>query len=760
MAATILIVLIVIVAILLLGARDKLSALFGVSNGSGNRKTARRANRADFDWRDMAEPAQPSKPNWLGYGDVLQVKGFEITHPMTYLSSAGGSAIDPSEIDRSLPVARVLEAEDLSYWPWYARMNPAQRYLYLDWLSSDRAKLPPGDGYLFTYYYGLERRALVDDADHKTVFKEVQRLRQVYEKYGPKRGRNSFMNYSSAFLWFLAAYKPDEIKAKRIHRLAELTRVWNEEKLAAALAWCVSRTQPLPSWLAFAVAEQSPLSQRSVVTKRVGDEFRVLFAKRYQEQFGEGLQLRTSKRERHISYGPASAVIDHASLAVPNALGIPSQFKKFSAIWNGCIDDLRKLSSVTKGKTDAALTAQAWEAMPPELRRSVEHPNNNAVCDLIAASADEDGHVFVRAGELAGAMQIEGRDRFTMGQSRAVAATVEHIGFALEPDPRLTGKGYKADTLIAAFPQAYEGEPDYKRYGGAACMMRLGLAVAEADGHVDEEELHRVRDQIEDGFELNDHERRRLEALQTLLIKSGSDIAGLGKRLQKVVNESGRRSVGKLLVGVAARDGVITKGELRALRKCYRSLGLTSEALDATLQELTPDLAEAPVTVTPGRPRAAGEPIPRTRAADAEIKLDREAIARIMHETRDVSALLAKAMDIPTEVQPDVSVAVADPPADEVDATLSPIPAIDSLNRSAASGQLPPARFAAFYAELIAKRRWSRQDAAQLARRHGHMLSGVIESINEWAFDEFGAQLVYDGEDDVELELDLLEGGG
>ena len=81
-------------------------------------------------------------------------------------------------------------------------------------------------------------------------------------------------------------------------------------------------------------------------------------------------------------------------------------------------------------------------------------------------------------------------------------------------------------------------------------------------------------------------------------------------------------------------------------------------------------------------------------------------------------------------------------------------------NRSAISKQLPPARFAAFYAELIAKRCWSREDAVQLARHHGHMLSGAMESINEWAFDEFGAQLVYDGEDDVELELDLLEGSG
>lgn len=760
MAETILIVLIVIVAIILLGARDKLSALFGAGRGTAHGMTDPSTDRTDPTWRVMSAPSHQSKPRWLGHGDILQVKGFEIAHPMTYVSSTRGSAIDPSEIDRSLAVAGDAEAEDLPYWPWYARMNSAQRQIYLDWLSSDRTKLPASDGYLFVYYYGLERRALVDDADHKTVFKEVQRLRQVYEAYAPKRGRNSFMNYSSAFLWFLAAYKPDEVKRKRIQRLAELTRIWNEEKLAAALAWCVSREQPLPSWLAYAVAEQSPQSQRSVVTKRVGDEFRVLFANRYNEQFGDGLQLRTSKRERRISYGPASAVIDHASLTVPNALGIPSQFKRLSEIWNSCIDDLRKLSSVSRGKTDAPLTAKEWEAMPPELRRSVEHPQNDAICDLIAGNADEEGHVFVRAGELARAMQLEKRDRITIGQSRAIAVTVEHIGFALEPDPRLTGKSYKAETLIAAFPQAYEGEPDYERYGGAACMMRLGLAVAEADGRIDDEELHRVRDQIEDGFELNDHERRRVEALQTLLLKTGSDIAGLGKRLQEVVNETGRRSVGKLLVGVAACDGVITKGELRALRKCFRALGLTSEALDSTLLELAPDLADGPVKVAQGRPRAPGEPIPSARAASAEIKLDREAIARIMHETRDVSALLAEAMGIPTDGQPGLPVAVMDPPADGVDEPLPPTRTSDAPNRPTTSKKVPPARFAAFYEELIAKKRWLRPDAAQLARDHGHMLSGAIESINEWAIDELGAQLVYDGDDDVELELDLLEGSG
>ncbi len=115
-----------------------------------------------------------------------------------------------------------------------SRLDPLprfQRYIYLTWLASARDRLPPNDGYLFIYYYGLERRALADDADHKLVFSEVQRLRSVYAKHDGERRGNSFMNYSSAFLWFLAAWKTEPISAQRVELLARRTRIWTEEKL-------------------------------------------------------------------------------------------------------------------------------------------------------------------------------------------------------------------------------------------------------------------------------------------------------------------------------------------------------------------------------------------------------------------------------------------------------------------------------------------------------------------------------------------------
>lgn len=566
------------------------------------------------------------------------------------------------------------------------------------------------------------------------------------------------MNYSSALLWFLAAWKTELIRAQRVEVLAKRTRVWTEEKLAAALAWFVQRDEPLPVWMAYVVAEESPHSQRSVVTKRVNDEFRTLFAKRYEQRFGRGLVLRTAKRERKILYQPATSVMSEASIKIPNVLGISSQFKKLAAIWNECIEDLRKLSSVARTQQVGELTAAAWEAMPSELRAQVDHPLTQPICDVVAEHTDEDGHVFIRASSFSGILELEDRARFTPTQSRQVAATVEHVGFAVEPDARLTGKGYRSDELLAVFPQAYEGRPDKKRYGGAACMLRLGLAVAEADGRIDEEELSRVTEHIEGGFDLNEHERRRLEALRTLLLQTGSDITGLGTLLQTTLDTKGRRSVGRLLVAVAAVDGVITNGELKALRRCYRALGLGVETLDVTLQELAPSTDEAPITVMPGRPRRPGETIPESRREESAVKLNRDAIARIMHETREVSVLLAEAMNVETD-EAETAVAEAVPkPVGGPESVPTPRAIVPPPRTASSVAGKPKGQYVAFYDELVQKSEWTRDEAEALARQHGHMFAGAIESINDWAFDALDGQLIYDDDDVIEIDQDLLRG--
>lgn len=74
---------------------------------------------------------------------------------------------------------------DLGYFPSYAQMNPYQKWIYLDWLR-DVTK-PIDTGYVFTYYYGLERQLI--DGKFKEAFDEINILRIHHNN-------KSFQSYS------------------------------------------------------------------------------------------------------------------------------------------------------------------------------------------------------------------------------------------------------------------------------------------------------------------------------------------------------------------------------------------------------------------------------------------------------------------------------------------------------------------------------------------------------------------------------------
>jgi hypothetical protein len=75
-------------------------------------------------------------------------------------------ADDPSTIYSSLPVCEPRQVDSvakLPYFPSYSGMNPEQRWLYLSWLCDTTA--PIDIGYVFVYYYGLERHLVLGEFD-------------------------------------------------------------------------------------------------------------------------------------------------------------------------------------------------------------------------------------------------------------------------------------------------------------------------------------------------------------------------------------------------------------------------------------------------------------------------------------------------------------------------------------------------------------------------------------------------------------------
>lgn len=65
-------------------------------------------------------------------------------------------------LDLSLPIDENVSSkdfeEDIGYYPSYAELTPKQRYVYLTWLKDITQPIPIG--YVFIFYYGLERYLL------------------------------------------------------------------------------------------------------------------------------------------------------------------------------------------------------------------------------------------------------------------------------------------------------------------------------------------------------------------------------------------------------------------------------------------------------------------------------------------------------------------------------------------------------------------------------------------------------------------------
>ena len=404
-------------------------------------------------------------------------------------------------------------------------------------------------------------------------------------------------------------------------------------------------------------------------------------------------------------------------------------------MWNQCVGDLRKLSTTVRNQITEELTTAKWEALPHELREKAEHPLTVNLCDLISECTSEDGHTLIPISRLANMLSLPSRDRLTPKMSRQLTETIEHVGYCIEPDFRLTNQAYKWNDKVTVFLRLHDDQPNPERYRVSSCMLRLGIHVAASDGQIDPEEVSAIARAVEQMFNLNEHEHRRMTALRQLLSEIGADISNIS-RVTKTLTHLEREAIGKLLLALVVVDGVVTKDEIRAVRKCYRTLGFTKDEIEHALGSLQSYQTGEPVTIRPGKKPKAGEPIPQPIE---ELKLNRQAIAAIMTDTKEVAQMLAEALAEKDDAEDDEHLAPL--PEAESEAN-TPEPA----DQSEATGTDSPPRHGELFEVLITKSKWDMSDLDTLAREQGTMLSGALDALNEWATEKYGGQLfVEDG---------------
>lgn len=249
-------------------------------------------------------------------GDVLHLAGHDINTGLfyagQYLPSISGGKADASLIDPELSVTRPPTGHEtlpVSGWPEYATMSPHDRGAYLQWLSEGRTNPHMDVGYVFLFFYGLERRLFMDmmhqpnTDEHRAILEEVQRLLQLYAHH------QAFLKRAGQLLvmdWLLNGDRniiPDSLR-RLMSYIEQPGKI--PELFQLALGRHIILHQPIPLQLA-SLASQF-LAYGHLVTRK-HDYYDLLFQQHHNQTFGDGILVERITKRLNYSYHFASPSI-------------------------------------------------------------------------------------------------------------------------------------------------------------------------------------------------------------------------------------------------------------------------------------------------------------------------------------------------------------------------------------------------------------------------------------------------------------------
>lgn len=118
---------------------------------------------------------------------------------------------EPSLIFTTLPISIPIKnklIDKIGYYPSYSKLSPEQRYLYLSWLKNPFEKTEIDIGYIFIFYYGLERYLYLKQSN--IAFKYIFKLLTLY------KDNYSFAHYSYKSLLYYSIATKDFYKIKTL----------------------------------------------------------------------------------------------------------------------------------------------------------------------------------------------------------------------------------------------------------------------------------------------------------------------------------------------------------------------------------------------------------------------------------------------------------------------------------------------------------------------------------------------------------------
>lgn len=686
--------------------------------------------------------SQKSDARWVPADESATVSGFSLPGGMLYVGSALGGrhdAQEPSLINPKLRIAKThvdIEERLMPYWPSFHSISTEARRAYLQWLEAGRSDPQADTGYVFLFFYGLERRVLIDavndpqaKAEIPLIVEEVQRLLSIYG------GNRSFRGYAGGFLDYLSNTTVDPNLYLGPPPQVAAYSYEMPLPLRVGLGQHASNKRPLDAdWaLAWALADPN-IGKRTPVT-RCKKVFSTLFKLKYESSHPAGLILAQNKTKLKTSYRPASAVLMAPTLSlgdIPDVMATSGARKSLQLLVEQCTSELEPYSRYLGRNPKSAEALEGLLQLPVPLWPAAARTELDELQAKIG-----DGFIVMSFSELAGRFKSTGA--LSRDKVLALARALESLHIGMEPDVFAGSRTPKAEDRIALFvTQSEDGSLRASAaYNAASVTLDLASAVASADGDTSNEEVTLLAQNIDSWSHLSVAHRKRLKAHLQIQFQQPPTLASLKKKLDPLTLEA-KRTIASFLAHLAQADGIVSPSEVELLERVYKALQLDSQLLYSDLHG-----AASAASITPVKPATSStqsEPGTQSAASAKQgFALDHERIAELQRETAEVSALLAQVFT-----------------DDQVEEPEQSVESVESATETSADVVGLDLEHSAFLRLLISRSKWSRSELEAAASDMELMLDGALEQINDMAFERFDMPVTA-GDDPIEINTDILE---
>ncbi len=688
------------------------------------------------DHSHMSDGEKDRAARWIMPGETVTIGSYSVSGGFIYLGKRlrnfMGGKTEAALIDPELPIDGTspdIYGNNLDYWPNYSLIHPQSRAAYLQWLSGDRDNLDIDIGYVFLYFYGLERRLLRDAPkggvtreERLALMDELQRLKVIY---GHKK---SFKRYVTRFLSHIWAIdrQNDHSQPKKEYLYMNGCLLC---ALKRALAKAVEDGKPVGAELALVWLKSHPFVslQNSVYLDE--EVFDRLFKLRFKQQLGDGLVVEPNKKKLRLEYTPASPSLKGYPGIICNMPDVslePKPINMFKYLADSCIEELRSYFNYLSRSYHSSDSLKAFCKLPVDLAGLIANPRFETVKSSLKEMVGDSCRI-IPVSKLY-ALFDKDSPSFTKRDLIFVCTILERAGFGMAPDVRYHGERITAKDSVVLFSGGHEdGFLPSPKFFRMKTILYLGSLLLNEAPQASGSGIKYIEETISSNACLSQTEKKSLHAWFQWKIHTHTGLQGLNTELKALSSEE-KQSAGHLLVRIATADGKLSRTKIRQLEKLYTVLGLDKASVASEIH------AQSVRKIDGGLMN----PNPRQFLYKTRVELDRTLLDMHEKETEDVQDVLhAIFADEGTEG------GLFKAPAKVKESKVETVSGLDS-------------KHSRLYKKLITREEWPLDEVRELCSELGLMVDGAVEVINDWAFEKVDAPLIESG-DLLFVDLELVE---